>query len=47
MDESKARHDKDTISGNAYRLIKEKIVSGEYAAGSRLPSEPKLAESLA
>ncbi len=46
MDESKARHDKDTISGKAYRLIKEKIVSGEYAAGSRLPSEPKLAESL-
>ena len=37
---------KEKISDQVYRLLKEKIVSGQWPVGYRIPSEPELSEQL-
>lgn len=37
---------KEKISDQVYRLLKEKIVSGQWPVGYRIPSEPELSEQF-
>lgn len=37
---------KEKISEQVYQILKEKIVSGEWPVGYRIPSEPELGEQL-